>query len=65
MYYAIPKKIIDTIKKQLEKMPIAFASAPSFGENGRIYFYKDGMLMTRLMNKERTKSLEETEMMVI
>ena len=65
MYYAIPKNIIDTIKKQLQVMPICYMTAPSFGQNGRIYYYKGETLKTRLMNKDRTKSLPNTEMNVI
>ena len=30
-----------------------------------MYFYKDNVLWTRLMNENRKKSLEETEMIVI
>ena len=55
----------EKIKKELLSNPYVLASAPSFGNNGRMYFYKDNVLRTRLMNENRKKSLEETEMIVI
>ena len=65
MYYALPQSIINKIKKELLSNPYVLASAPSFGNNGRMYFYKDNELRTRLMNENRKKSLEDTEMIVI
>ena len=64
MIYTLPSHIVDFIERHLRTETYCFMSARSFGEKGRVYFYKDGALYTRLMNRETNLSIPLSEMLV-